>query len=497
MNSINRKLFWALDLSLLLLAFVASSRVAPYFQAQLSAGGLFYGNWVKWLSPTDSSPFPPLSEYVWVFLLIAPATTTFIEILGGHAPIRNQKIYKTFIYGILAPLTGVGLLSTMFFILRTPGYSRLFVFSFAGSSCAIIVASRLVGHCWYRFMLNQGMYAEEVAIVGTPASVETIVRQFQKTAPPLEYRLVGHFSILDGQATSAIGDRSILGLPHLGAVEDVETVLVHQAIQRLVIALPSRSSEWLDQVVKTSDYFRVTTHIIPEVILTAGLKDLVPVLDPSPGRLPALTLAPHEFQSDWLAIKRLVDVFISGTLLLLLAPIFLVIAISIKVTTPHLTVFYPWQVVGYRGRRFKGYKFTTMVADADAQKDRLAELNEMSGPVFKIAKDPRITPLGRFLRKYSLNELPQLWSVLKGDMSLVGPRPAGPHELVRYELWHKRKLSAQPGITCLWQVSGRNKISSFDDWVRLDLEYIRTRSIWVDCKILARTVWVVARGTGS
>ena len=140
---------------------------------------------------------------------------------------------------------------------------------------------------------------------------------------------------------------------------------------------------------------------------------------------------------------------------------------------------------------------TTMIANADAEREKLADLNEMIGPVFKIANDPRVTQLGKFLRKYSLNELPQLWSVLKGDMSLVGPRPAGPHELQRYELWHKRKLSAKPGITCFWQVRGRNSISNFDDWVRLDLEYIQTRSFWVDCKILARTAWVVVRGTGS
>jgi len=123
--------------------------------------------------------------------------------------------------------------------------------------------------------------------------------------------------------------------------------------------------------------------------------------------------------------------------------------------------------------------------------------NEMMGPVFKIKNDPRMTRLGRFLRKYSLNELPQLWSVLKGDMSLVGPRPAFRHELDRYEMWHKRKLCVRPGITCLWQIRGRNEISNFDDWVRLDLEYIDKWSLWLDFRILARTVWAVVAGTGS
>jgi lipopolysaccharide/colanic/teichoic acid biosynthesis glycosyltransferase len=158
-------------------------------------------------------------------------------------------------------------------------------------------------------------------------------------------------------------------------------------------------------------------------------------------------------------------------------------------TTPQMPIFYRWRVVGQNGVEFTGYKFTTMDADADERKADLQVRNEMSGPVFKIKDDPRVTPLGRLLRKFSINELPQLWSVFKGDMSLVGPRPAFRHELERYEFWHKRKLSIRPGITCLWQIRGRNKISDFDEWVRMDLEYIDNWSLWLDFRILARTFW--------
>src|SRR5262249_45828926 len=158
--------------------------------------------------------------------------------------------------------------------------------------------------------------------------------------------------------------------------------------------------------------------------------------------------------------------------LIVLSPLLALIALAIKLTTPRLSVFYRWNVVGCNGRPFTGFKFTTMVEDADTRRQELLPHNEMQGPVFKMRKDPRTTPLGRVLRKFSLNELPQLWSVLKGDMSLVGPRPAFPHELERYELWHKRKLSVRPGMTCLWQIRGRNQIVRFDDWVRMDFEYI-------------------------
>jgi len=216
-----------------------------------------------------------------------------------------------------------------------------------------------------------------------------------------------------------------------------------------------------------------------------------------PLNLPAVVLAQPHLNSEALFFKRLIDVFVSATLLVLLIPLFVLIAVAVKVTTPRLPVFYRWRVVGQKGVEFTGYKFTTMVADADDRKAELMSKNEMNGPVFKMKNDPRVTHLGRFLRKYSLNELPQLWSVLKGDMSLVGPHPAFRRELERYEFWHKRKLSIKPGITCLWQVRGRNKISNFDDWVKMDLEYIDNWSLWLDFKILLRTVWVVIAGTGS
>jgi lipopolysaccharide/colanic/teichoic acid biosynthesis glycosyltransferase len=207
-------------------------------------------------------------------------------------------------------------------------------------------------------------------------------------------------------------------------------------------------------------------------------------------------LARPHWDSEALFFKRLFDIFVSATLLIVLSPLLGLIALLIKLSEPELPVFYLWRVVGQQGVEFSGYKFRTMVQNADNLKSQLQGQNEMRGPVFKIKNDPRVTKLGRFLRKYSLDELPQLWSVLNGDMSLVGPRPAARHELERYNLWHKRKLCAQPGITCLWQVNGRNKVNDFDDWVKLDLEYIDRWSLWLDIKILARTAWVVVRGTG-
>jgi exopolysaccharide biosynthesis polyprenyl glycosylphosphotransferase len=197
-----------------------------------------------------------------------------------------------------------------------------------------------------------------------------------------------------------------------------------------------------------------------------------------------------------IAAKRLLDVVISACLLLLLSPVFLAISIAVKFSSPG-PIFYRWKVVGCGGRPFTGYKFRSMVVNADALRQGLASRNEMTGPVFKIANDPRITKVGIWLRKYSLDELPQLYSVLKGDMSLVGPRPPLVTEYEQFTEYQKQKMAVKPGITCLWQVSGRNEISDFDEWVRLDLEYISRWSLSLDFTILMRTVEAVFAGSGK
>ncbi len=196
------------------------------------------------------------------------------------------------------------------------------------------------------------------------------------------------------------------------------------------------------------------------------------------------------------ACKRAFDVAISFLLIVLLLPLFMVLAVAVKLSSPG-TVFYRWRVVGEGGRTFTGYKFRSMYSNADELKSKLESLNEMSGPMFKLTNDPRVTRLGGFLRRYSLDELPQIYSVLKGDMSLVGPRPPLVTEYVRFTEYQKQKLAVKPGITCLWQISGRNDICDFDDWVRLDLEYIRRWSLQLDFWILMRTAGEVFAGSGK
>ena len=189
------------------------------------------------------------------------------------------------------------------------------------------------------------------------------------------------------------------------------------------------------------------------------------------------------------AIKRLIDITCSFVGILVLSPLFIIIAIIVKFTSKG-PIFFSQKRVGRNGKEFDMYKFRSMVVNAEELKEKLAAQNEMSGPMFKMKDDPRVTKVGKFIRKTSLDELPQLWNVLKGDMSLVGPRPSLPKEVAQFEDWMYKRLEVKPGLTCYWQVSGRNNID-FEDWMKLDVKYVKERNLWIDIKLICKTVFVL------
>lgn len=192
----------------------------------------------------------------------------------------------------------------------------------------------------------------------------------------------------------------------------------------------------------------------------------------------------------YLFFKRSMDIIGSAIGLILLSPIFILVALAIKKEEPRGSVFFTQERCGKDNKSFKMYKFRSMVSNAEGLLEDLKEKNEMDGPVFKIKEDPRITRVGKFIRKTSIDELPQLFNILMGDMSIVGPRPAIPHEVAEYNDYQKQRLLVKPGLTCIWQVSGRNSIG-FDEWVDMDLEYIEKRNLWIDIKLIFKTVGVL------
>jgi exopolysaccharide biosynthesis polyprenyl glycosylphosphotransferase len=488
---IPRRFFWLLDALALWLAFISAYALVPVFHAWMNPGNFLYlPDLFARLSPVDwEGKMPSLRDYLWIYMTMLAAALLVLLSFRDYGRLLYQSRTRIIGASVLAALSGISLVTLLSYSLKSSVGGRLFLFTFMVLSALGLSAYRLLFRQFFRQRQRSGTYARNVLLLGQRSGLDWMIRHFESSIPASEYRLLGQ---LCPPGETAPGG----SVPLLGEISGLGDLLVNHPIHEVIAIQPLNNGAWIEAVIQACDYMGVLLRIVPEVLLREPhtLKTLYPF---AALNLPAVVLTPPRWDSDALLAKRVFDLLVSGILLVLLSPLFLVVAVAIKLTTPRLPVFYRWRVVGQNGVEFTGYKFTSMVADADLRKAQLQAKNEMSGPVFKIKNDPRVTPLGRFLRKFSLNELPQLWSVFKGDMSLVGPRPAFRYELDRYEFWQKRKLTIKPGITCLWQIRGRNKISNFDDWVRMDLEYIDQWSLWLDFRILVRTAWVVITGTGS
>ena len=288
----------------------------------------------------------------------------------------------------------------------------------------------------------------------------------------------------------------VLDVPTAGLREQVRRAVGQAWVEELGLEYPLGASVFEEAVEASRDCGRRLRVFgdVPESALPPAAAGERWTVEPVKGLTSWVLTRPPRARWQF-AAKRTIDLAVALPLLILLLPLLVVLAVAVALTSSG-GPFYRWRVLGENGRAFTGYKLRTMYQDADARKAELIAHNEMIGPVFKMAEDPRVTPLGRFLRKYSLDELPQLWSVVAGDMSLVGPRPVFPHEYRDFELAQMRKLTVKPGMTCLWQARGRHRINDLEEWVRLDLDYIDSWSLRLDLQIVWETFRAVAGGTG-
>jgi exopolysaccharide biosynthesis polyprenyl glycosylphosphotransferase len=276
-------------------------------------------------------------------------------------------------------------------------------------------------------------------------------------------------------------------------IAELESIIAREPVDEVFVTLPrEKYGQLVDTIVRLCEEQGIIVRIQSDLFKLKIARWQVDEL----GGIPIVTIRSGPSDGWPLLAKRLIDICGSSLLLVALAPLFVGVALGIKLDSPG-PVFFIQERVGLNGRRFKLVKFRTMVVGADQQQQELECLNEAAGPVFKIKGDPRITRLGRFLRRYSIDELPQLFNVLRGEMSLVGPRPLPVRDIERIDArGHKRRLSVKPGVTCLWQVNGRSNVS-FNEWVRLDLEYIDKWSLGLDMKILLKTIPAVLKGSGA
>src|SRR6266496_665085 len=446
--------------------------------AALFALGLWLAHFVRYHVPAEFlwwnfDPIDTFDKFVWLYLIIIPGVPLVLESQGFYQrPVfaSRRETAWTLFKGCL--LTTVSVILVMF--LFRVALARGVIVLFGTISFGLVFLSEELLRLAYRSRFGELQLKERVLLVG--AAVDTA-----RMREDLRSLRDGDLEILAELDINQSGIADLVKLLHETSANSVIINAKHTFFGQVEKAIHACEIEGVEAWL-VADFFK--THVS-----RTSFDDFYgrPVL--------VFRSAP---EASWQGVfKQLLDLVLAVVLLVFLLPVFLFVAVAIKQTSPG-PVLFRQRRCGLNGRPFTMLKFRSMVSDAEQRQQELAALNEMGGPVFKLSKDPRITPIGKCLRKFSIDEFPQLVNVLRGDMSLVGPRPLPVDEVRRFhDLAHRRRLSVKPGLTCLWQISGRNNVSDFKDWVRLDLEYIDNWSLWLDFKILCRTVPIVLAGTGA
>ena len=438
-------------------------------------GAMFWlAHFVRSLPQLDKqSMIGPFAQYQWLLLVVVPLTPPLLELQGFYRrPLlasRRQTLAQ-----ILRGSAWMSLAIIVAMFLLKQEVARGVVSLFLPMIVVTMVVKEEAIRLWTHARLGDRGARRRVILLGGDRDLERL-----------------------GEALklNAIGDVQVVARldPTRARTEELALLLHEHAANAVLVAPRHILFGQIEKIVQVCELEGVEVWMHADFFQTRLSQTSV---DELAGH-PVLVFRTGPEQTWQSLAKGVIDFFGSIALLLAASPLFLFAAIAVKVSSPG-PILFRQRRAGLNGHPFMMLKFRTMVTNAEQLKQELAALNEMSGPVFKVTNDPRVTRVGRFLRKWSIDELPQLWNVFRGEMSLVGPRPLPVDEVARFDDFaHRRRLSVKPGLTCLWQVSGRNNVSDFKEWVRLDLEYIDNWSLWLDIRILLRTIPAVFSGAGA
>ncbi len=447
-----------------------------------ATASLFLAWWIRnSMEGPDLAPILPVSHYLYLLPAIVPVWGILFRFTNLYRSYRTSTIYRE-CAAILRVVIASGIMLG-FIIFLFKDYliiSRLFFVFFLVINAVLMIFMRVLIRTMARFLRKKGFNSRYMIIVGDDRRAYEFAQMVQSTGD-WGYRILGFVTLERGKADPGIARSYRL----LGSIDDLRDIVLNEVVDEVVFLVTRKKLDDLEDLFLFLEDVgvnaRVALNFFPNVIARTYISSLKGI--------PLLSFSTIPRDSVSLFVKTVMDKVVSTCLLVLLSPIFLTVALLIRLTSRGPVIIRQIRC-GLNGRRFVMYKFRSMVADAEEKKKNLCTLNEMDGPVFKMRKDPRVTHVGRWLRRTSVDEFPQLLNVLKGDMSLVGPRPALPEEVEKYERWQRRRLSMKPGLTCLWQVNGRNKID-FERWMRMDLDYIDNWRLELDFKILLKTIPVI------
>jgi exopolysaccharide biosynthesis polyprenyl glycosylphosphotransferase len=433
------------------------------------------------LGPTWASMWEQIVPEPLAFLALYGIGWVMVLTVNGLYRPRARWSIRSEASDILRASALMALLTlSVLFLFHLPDVSRLLLLVLFPAQAAATILIRASNRALLERWRRRGRNLRQVLVLGAGPRAQVFAAKLE-SHPELGLRVIG---FLDPDPAVATSDR----WPLLGSLDDLETVLHSQVVDEVAICLPFSLWDRIDAIAGLCEEEGKIVRIPMDVMDRAISAGRVEELDGTP--VFSLVSGPDRVLA--LAAKRGLDVLGAAIGLVILSPFLLAIAIAIVVDSGR-PVLFRQQRVGLHGRPFAVVKFRSMVPNAEDRRAELEDRNVLRGPVFKVDGDPRITRAGRFVRRTSLDELPQLWNVLRGQMSLVGPRPPLPEEVAGYDLWHRRRLSMKPGITGLWQVRGRRD-PDFDRWVEADLEYIDKWSLWLDVQILFRTIPAALEG---
>lgn len=452
-------------------------------------GGTFilggYLSWyIYWQMTWQTFELPSIMFLLMVLILIL-LNAFVLGLMNMYDEKVLPRTWEMFFKLAIAVMVEFGLFIA---ILTTSGIFQMpleFLCVYMGIVFAGMLAIRCIAKVWFMARSRNPLHMTRILLVGSEKRIK-VVYEALKNEHSWGHKVIGWL---------AFGPESgQLGIPLLGSYEDMDNVLHNEALDDVIIALPTNAAVPLHPKVELCRQLGISIHIVPSMFdPTEQIRGLTVQHIKS---VPTLTVYGSRISPSGLFYKRIMDIaggLVGVFILLLLYPF---IALAIKIDSPGPVLFKQTRV-GLNNRHFKLYKFRSMQIDAEAKKKELEQFNEMQGQMFKMQNDPRITRVGKFLRKTSLDEFPQFINVLMGEMSLVGTRPPTPAEVEDYAPWQRRRVSMKPGVTGLWQISGRNQVSDFHDVVKYDLDYIDGWHFSRDIYILFKTVWVVLAGKGA
>lgn len=472
----NRAIFWLTvitDLLLINLAFYLAY-VARY-------------EW-QWLRPVTFQE--PYSDYAGQQIILTILLAFAFRYTGVWRRRRGESWLEEVARATTATAAGITLMMAVTFFFQPAPFSRLLLFWALLFIVVFIAAARLLRRLSLSYLYRRGIGVDRAIVIGSGEIGRSLIRTLL-ARPDLGYAAIGYLD--DGVEGENVG----LGrIPRLGTLDDLEPVIAAQPdLHTLFIALPGQMHEQLLRLLQISQQHGVRVQVVPDLLQLS----LNRVEFNNMGGIPVLGVrdmaAFGHISPAGTVLKRLLDLGITAILFIPSLIVMAVIAVAIKLDSPG-PIIYASERVGRNGQRFRMLKFRSMVVGAEEQKDALRELNEADGPIFKIKDDPRLTRVGRTIRRLSLDELPQIFNILQGEMSWVGPRPPLPEEVADYKPWHRQRLAVVGGLTGLWQVSGRSDLT-FDELCLLDIYYIENWSFGLDVRILLQTIPLVVAGRGA